>query len=102
MGCCNPKKSEEDKFNIAMQTQATLEKVTVTFQDMSLTSHNGRFFDENKYTQALRSSRSSIEASFLHLQDESMTPKFGVTGQVSSRKKHDERAANKENDCGNV
>mmetsp|Transcript_24891 Transcript_24891/g.43755 ORF Transcript_24891/g.43755 Transcript_24891/m.43755 type:complete len:103 (-) Transcript_24891:32-340(-) len=101
MGCCNPKKSEEDKYNITMQAQAALEK-SVAFTDLSLTSQRQITVlneTKHKHKDSLRSSRSSIEASFLHIQDESLTPKFGQRVRARSRKRTEDHSADKENIC---
>lgn len=99
MGCCNPKKSEEDKLEMVLQAQATLDKSIVAFQDLSLTSHHTRKLDAKKhmYDKSQRSSRSSIEASFLHLYEESVTPKFGHKVRIRHRKELIDESANKEN-----
>jgi hypothetical protein len=101
MGCCNPKQSDEDKYNMTMQAQASLEKSPPTFQDMSISSQpQDKQLEEIKFKRKgrMKSSRSSIEASFLHILDETTTPKFGSRVRTHDRKvKKEAESDNKEN-----
>jgi hypothetical protein len=101
MGCCNPKLSDEDKFNMTMQAQASLEKSPTTFQDMSMSSqHRDKHCEEIKFKLkgSVISSRSSIEASFLHILNETSTPKFGSRVRTQDRKvKKEAESDDKEN-----